>query len=41
MEATLKPPRVELELIHRDKKGDILEIIKLDSEDVKHGNSSE
>ena len=41
MEITLKAPRIELELVHMDKEGNIIETIKLDSEVKEDGNSSE
>mgnify|MGYP000849195763 CR=1 FL=1 len=30
--------RIELELVHRDREGKIIEIIKLDSEEDNDGN---
>jgi len=39
MEIPLKT-RIELELVHRDREGKIIEIIKLDNEGSKNGNCS-
>ncbi len=40
MEIPLKT-KIELELVHRDRDGRIIEVIKLDGEADKNGNCSE